>query len=158
MGNYSTKPTNVLYLANQTNMLKSKKGTSGNKARATLEIMNHLEKQMNKRGVSQDDIMQFEYDFLEQNGIAVPDSFWIKRKSVFEVADQFWKEKTIKADKNISGKDYYCAYKEWCIKQGEPALNKGELFAYLKRKGLMSERGRVNDCSIHNVILQRQIK
>lgn len=152
MGNSYENKSNVIYLAKQSNVIKNRGCTSGNKAQATLNIMSHLEKIMIKQGANNEEIMQFEHDFLKDNGIAVPDSFWISRNNVFDNIETFIKDCTKESSNCMSAKDFYNNYILWCNKNCNKALLKSEVFSYLRSKNMIIEKGTVNGRTTHNVI------
>ena len=120
---------------------KAKSETSGNKALAIYSTMQHLEKSMIKANASARDVMRFEKDFLEMNGIAIPDSFmFVAKNSV----DDFVENMLIDSKDSITGNDFYSAYVVYCKINQLRAIGKHDTFSYLRSKGLLQDRGTIN--------------
>lgn len=134
---------------------KAKSETSGNKTLALSNMMQHLERTMIKANASYSEVMQFERDFLEMNGIAIPDSFMVNAKNS---VDEFIEEMVVDNDNNISGSTFYFNYLTYCDKFGLKKIGKQDFFSYLRSKGMLAKRGTVEGKTVYNVILKKAIK
>ena len=70
---------------------KTKKNISGTKARYISKISRDLRQQMIQNGATKEELTRFQYDFLVQNGINVPESFLNIRKNddEYEILGKF---------------------------------------------------------------------
>ena len=148
----------VVYLAETKKLFKNKTGTPGIKTKAVFSIMNHLEGIMRENGGTVEQIMKFEADFLESNGISVPESFWIERSDYFKSCDEYLENCTESADAILTGTEFYSAYSVWAKENGKKCLGKHECYSYLRNKGLMRNNAFVNGHSKRNVLIGLKIK
>ena len=133
---------------------KTKKNISGTKARYISKISRDLRQQMIQNGATKEELTRFQYDFLMQNGINVPESFLNIRKNddEYEILGKFI-EKNLKASaENLSGNYFYKKYIEYCIDNQFRHIGKQEAFAYLRGKGLMKNSGTIGGKTIRNVL------
>ena len=144
-----------LYLSSK--RYKSNKETSGNKVHACNAIMQHLERTMIKNGSNIVDIMNFEKDFLEANGIVVPNSFFEVNKARNDSLIDFINSCLKVSKQNIKGNTFYDAYIYYCHQNIVQPMKKTEVFAYLRAVGLMVSTAAVEGVTYHNVILNRCI-
>lgn len=134
---------------------KTKKNISGTKARYISKISRDLRQQMIQNGATKEELTRFQYDFLIQNGINVPESFLNIRKNddEYEILGKFI-EKNLKAsEENLSGSYFYKKYIEYCINNQFRHIGKQEAFAYLRGKGLMKKSGTINGKTVRNVVI-----
>lgn len=155
----AAKHENVMYLSSYNKKLKSKQDTSGNKVFATYNAMQHLEKIMVKNGATIEDIMLFDKDFLEANGIAVPKSFFTKSstggryKTLVSFIDNF----IVASDKNLSASKFYEKYCKWCVKTSQTPLGKQDTLSFLRANSMLSKTGTVDGVTVRNVLLKTAI-
>lgn len=135
--------------------LKAKSETSGNKTFAIYSMMQHLEKTMIKANASFNDVMQFEKDFLEMNGIAVPESFIVKAN---DSVNKFIKEMLIDSENSLLAKSFYSAYVIYCRNNTIKPIGKHDVYNYLKSIGLLVDRATIDGETKNNVIKGKSIK
>lgn len=73
-------------------------------------------------------------------------------RSLSDKVGNFIQECLEESEKNCKAKDVYDTYKTWCAVYGYGSENKGNFFAELKGKGLLSENGTVNRVNYKNVV------
>lgn len=134
---------------------KSKKNISGTKTRYIGKILRDLRQQMIINGASKEEITRFQYDFLTQNGINVPDSFLnIKQfENEYEILEGFIAGKLKVSKNNLYGNNFYDRYINYCIENKFKSIGKQETFLYLKHRGLMRKSGTINGETKRNVII-----
>lgn len=133
---------------------KNKAATSGAKVRFALQAVNMFQRQMKARGASLEDRMVFEKEFLEANGLVVPESLFqiTKNESSYESLIKFIEERTKLSDETIFGKDFYSAYLIYCSENGFPKVSKQFAFEWLRAKNILVRSGTINGKSYRNVI------
>ena len=157
------KPAEVMYISEIRKNVKSKTNTSGNKVRFTVSTMNQLETRMRQNGATLNELMIFEKEFLEANGIVVPESFFTVgpelEEKMFNELENFISNNMERSKENIKGKDFYNAYEEWCIKNNKKhRLGKKDVFAYLRKSGMLSRIGTINGKTYSNVLKGIRLK
>ena len=130
---------------------KYKKGYSGNKIQALLSIMRTLEQAMIKNKATLEDIMKFEKDFLEENGISVPLSFF-GNQNVNQNIEDYISEFLMPDDSNIKANDVYRHYLKICKNNNILAVKKHDFYERMRAFGYLYETGTVNGRTFHNVI------
>lgn len=121
---------------------------SGSRIQGCQIVLKLLTANLLKRGASVYDIATFQSDFCNLNGITVPDSFFPKGVTI----EDFLNEKLMPCDKNVSGKDVFNCYVEWCKINKINPKTKREFFFELRNRNLLHERGKINGQTWHNVL------
>lgn len=134
---------------------KSKKSISGTKARYISKISRDLRQQMLLNGATKEELTKFQYDFLMQNGINVPESFLNIRETddEYEVLERFIERKLKTSTGNLSGNSFYQKYVEYCIVNQFKYIGKQEAFAYLRGNGLLKKSGTIDGKTVRNVLI-----
>lgn len=143
---------------------KDKAAISGNKVRFTTSTLLYLSKQMRENGASLNDRMIFEREFLEANGIVVPESFFNAtcpvaedRMQAYRELTKFYRVGTAFSEKNICGSVFYNGYLIYCQKNDLKPLSKKECYEYLRAEGILVNSGTIGRVTMRNVILNRTL-
>lgn len=149
-----------LSIVSKKEVYKSKKSVSGQKVRYLSKIAKDLRQQMVINGATAEEITKFQYDFLTQNGVNIPESFLnIKHQaSGYEILTKFISENLQVSNENITTKMFYDKYIEYCVNNKFTTLGKQEVFSYLRNNGFMKKTGTVDGVTKRNVIIGYQLK
>lgn len=134
---------------------KTKKNISGTKARYISKISRDLRQQMIQNGATKEELTKFQYDFLVQNGINVPENFLNIReqKDEYEILGIFIEENLKTSKGNLSGNYFYKKYVQYCVDNQFRHIGKQEVFAYLRGNGLMKKSGTIGGKTIRNILI-----
>lgn len=134
---------------------KTKKNISGTKARYISKISRDLRQQMILNGATNEEITQFQYDFLTQNGINIPESFLNirQKKSNYEILAEFIENNLRASKRNVGAGIFYEKYVEYCARNKFSIIGKQEVFSYLRSNGFMKNSGTINGATHRNVII-----
>lgn len=140
----------------KTTTMEDIKKISGKKCREVYGLMLHLEKMMIYNGATHDEVMIFEADFLKDNGIYVPDSFWTQNK--LKTIDDFVDTQLIESSKHMKALKAYTLYCQYCDDKNIISVSKYTFYNYLRQKKIMANSGTINGKTIRNVLLRKEPK
>ena len=121
---------------------------SGVRTQSCQVVLRQLTENLIERGASVDAVAIFQNDFCNLNGITVPDSFFPESATI----EDFFDEKLIPSDKNVSAKDVFGCYEKWCKLNGIVPRTKGNFFFELKCRGLFHKTGTVDGRTLKTVV------
>lgn len=137
-----------------TKVLRNQEVGSGVKALYCQRMLYQLTNNMIKRGANAEEVAVFQKDFLEQNELSVPDSFFPDTDDI----DVFLEECTLPGESNIKALDLYNSYLIWCKKNERLAKQKHQFYQVLKSEGLFAASATIDGKTIRNCVRNIKIK
>lgn len=158
-----------LYLQKAVNTFASRKAMSGNKYRAAHTIAESLGRKMKACGCNDLEVLEFEVEFFESNGIVIPESLkdalcdaQNRKKQFASAAASFdeWFfshfEVTPSRYDTISKNEFLEKYGKYCIENGIQNIGKKEVTNRLINAGCLFELG--NADGRNHIAIIRHIK
>lgn len=121
----------------------------GNKYISIYRIMCELTRNMKDRDCTPEQVAIFQNDFMKSNEFFMPETFFPEHT----MFDEFLELRTKKDEKSIiKAKELYECYCDYCNENTSQARTKGEFFAELRARGMLSITGTMNGITVRNVV------